>query len=163
MLRSPFMTILSAVIFLAAATAFSGAYSTYRDNRRQMETLQVRSKLRARHQQQFKQQQRVVDSLDSFVAEANRLGLDPDNWETYDVHIQEVISFSEMKRIVSQCVNTSAYYFKPVSLEAKRKVRNPKKILEHADGPSLDEQLPDSDQGDIYLSLRGTFVVKQNR
>ncbi len=160
MVRSPVTTLLSAIIFLVAAFTFWGAYGTYRGETRKMESLQVRGNLMARHQQRFEQQQQVIDNLDGFVAETARLGLDPGNWETYDVQIQEVVSFSEMKRIVNQCVNTTAYYFKPESLEAKKKVRNPKKILTRPADTLAEEELPDTDEGDILLNLRGTFVVK---
>jgi|GEM_PF-1314887 len=161
MLRSPVTTLLSAIIFLVAAFTFWGSYRTYRGDFQKMETLQVRSNIMAQHQQKFEQQQQVIDNLAGFVTEAARLGLDPQNWETYDVHIQEMVSFSEMKRIINQCVNTSSYYFKPVSLEAKKKIRNQKKILDHQADTALEEKLPETDEGDILLNLQGTFVVKQ--
>ena len=161
MVRSPITTLLSAIIFVVAAVAFWGSFGTYRSQTRKMETLQVRGGIMARHQQKFEQQQQVINQLNGFVGEANRSGLDPQNWETYDVHIQEVVSFSEMKRIVNQCVNTSAYYFKPVSLEAKQRIQNPKKILVRPADTPLEETYPDSDEGDILLNLRGTFVVRQ--
>ena len=161
MVRSPITTLLSAIVFLVAAVAFWGAFGAYGGRTGKLETLQVRSRIVARHQQKFAQQQRSIDQLNGFVSDANRLGLDPENWETYDVHIQEVVSFSEMKRIVNQCVNTSAYYFKPVSLEAKQRIRNPKKILVRPADTAIEEKAPDADEGDILLNLRGTFVVKQ--
>ena len=161
MVRSPITTVLSAIVFLVAAFTFWGAFRSYRVETEKMETLQVRGKIMARHQRKFDQQQRVIDNLNGFVTEATRLGLDPNNWETYDVHIQEVVSFSEMQRIVNQCDNTSAYYFKPVSLEAKQRIRNPKKILVRPTDTAHEEKVPDADEGDILLNLRGTFVVKQ--
>ncbi len=161
MIRSPVTTLLAAIIFLAAAYTLGGSYRAYRNQVWQVETLRTRHNLMVQRQQQFKRQKQIIDSLDGFVGEASRLGLDPNNWETYDVHIQEVVSFSDMKRIVNQCVNTSAYYFKPLSREAKRKVRNPKRILDHTPDAAGEEETFGSDDGDILLSLRGTFVVKQ--
>ena len=161
MIRSPVTTLLAAIVFLVAAYTLGGSYRAYRSQVWQVETLRTRHNLVAQRQQQLKRQKQIIDSLEGFVGEAARLGLDPDNWETYDVHIQEVVSFSEMKRIVNQCVNTSAYYFKPLSLEAKRKVRNPKRLLDHGPDAAGEEETFGSDDGDILLSLRGTFVVKQ--
>ena len=161
MFRSPVTTLLAAIILLVAAYTIGGSYRTYRNQVWQVETLRTRHNLMTQRQQQFRKQKQIIDSLGGFVDEAARLGLDPDNWETYDVHIQEVVSFSDMKRIINQCVNTSAYYFKPLTLEAKRKIRNPKRILDRPPDAAGEEDNFGPDDGDILLSLRGTFVVKQ--
>lgn len=84
--------------------------------------------------------------------------MEKDKWDYYPVQINEPVSFSEAKKILSQTLNTDSYYFKPGALNI-RKGTNP----EPGEKEPLKETAnsPDAEENDISLNLKGHFVVRQ--
>jgi len=161
MSRSPIITLILSVFFLFAAVGTFNAYDHFYRNQQKIDALQVRVRIMERHKKELERQQSVLNRLKRFADGAVSLGLDPNNWATYDVAIQEPVKYNELQRIINQCVNTSAYYFKPTSLHARRNFKTDKKLLQQEDAPITDEKEFDDSQGDIFLKLQGTFLVKQ--
>ncbi|MGD8264079.1 MAG: hypothetical protein PVG08_07215 [Desulfobacterales bacterium] len=160
MSRSPIITLILSVFFLFAAVGAFNSYDHFFSNQKKIDALQVRVRITKRYKKELERQQSVLNRLKRFVDGAASLGLNPNNWATYDVAIQEPVRYEELERIINQCVNTPAYYFKPMSLHARRNLKTGKKLLK-PDAPTTDENEFDGSQGDIFLNLQGTFLVKQ--
>lgn len=107
---------------------------------------------------------RILSRASRFVEKAERLGLDEESWAVYAVDIQEPVSFFEMEQMIKQCTNSSTYYFKPISLHAKTtlgSVVKEEKKVEQKSSPSTSAVAQRPEEGDVMLTLRGAFVVRQ--
>ena len=97
--------------------------------------------------------------MNSFVNRASSLELERDKWAYYDVNIEEAVSFPEAEEILRQTTNSLSYYFKPVMLHVKTKSEsNAKAGPDKRTATSADS--PETKKGDVFLTLKGTFVVK---
>lgn len=97
--------------------------------------------------------------MNRFVNRASSLKLERDKWAYYDVNIDEAVSFPEAEEILGQTANSSSYYFKPVMLHVKTKMEsNDKAGRDKQTATSADS--PETKKGDVFLTLKGTFVVK---
>lgn len=160
MSRSPIITLILSIFFLLTAVGAFNSYDHFFRNQKKIDALEVRVGIMERHQKEIERQQSVLNRLKRFVDDAASLGLDPNNWATYDVAIQEPVRYDELEQIINQCVNTPAYYFKPTSLHARRNLKTDKKLVQ-PDASTTDENEFDGSHGDIFLNLQGTFLVKQ--
>ena len=112
-------------------------------------------------QNEILKRNRIFTKIKTFVMLSENLGLSKDKWSEYAVAIDEPVTFAEFSQIINQCVNTPAYYFKPVSLHAKPvlgtdKPPAPKKQSPPAGGVSTKKT------GDINLILQGKFIARKN-
>ena len=160
MLRSPLFTVVLSILFTIAAAFTISAYRELDGNREKLETLKVRLRVMAHQRKDVEKTQVQIARLKGFMQKAADMGLEQHKWASYDVNIQEPVTFAQMARILNQCVNTPDYYFKPVSLQVKTKV-NPDQT--HLKGTSLPagDDIFDSGKGDVLLTLKGAFVVRQ--
>ena len=112
------------------------------------------------HEKERTQKKRNLERANRFVNRARSLGVEGDNWAYYDVNIEEPVSFEEAAKILRQTANSSSYYFKPVRLHVKTRVAsNTKDTRNKAAATSADS--PQTKQGDIVLTLRGSFAVRR--
>jgi hypothetical protein len=65
-----------------------------------------------------------------------------------------------MARILNQCVNTPDHYFRPVSLQVKTRLKPDQTSLK-GNSASAGDDVFDPDKGDVLLTLKGAFVVRQ--
>ena len=98
--------------------------------------------------------------VNRFINLARSLGLEKDKWAYYDVNIQEPVSFQEAEKILRQTTNSSSYYFKPATLHVTTKIEPDKKATQKKQSATSADS-PETKEGDILLTLRGGFLVKQ--
>jgi hypothetical protein len=127
---------------------------------------------------ELERQKKVVARVNGFVDRASAAGLTPDNWAYYTVRKQEPAGFDEVERILNQSANSDTYYFKPIRLHLMLRDRKTEEPLQPAageqnqgadegspvlteDAVSLPFSFPEEVQGDLLLSLKGSFVVRR--
>ncbi len=108
----------------------------------------------------MERKERILERINNFVDKARSLGLERERWAFYDVNIQEPITFPEVEKILAQTANSSSYYFKPLTLHVKTKIKSDNGAKQKKP-PSTSADSPETKEGDILLTLRGAFVVKQ--
>lgn len=125
--------------------------------------MERRVRLLKQQKREAQRKWRILTRVNTFVDKASSLGLVGKKWDTYDVNIQEPVTFFEMEQILNQCLNSPSYYFKPIALHAN--------ISPESDGHESDEKIekktsssadsPERKEGDLMLTLRGAFIVRQ--
>jgi len=117
-------------------------------------------RLLKQHKREQARKGRILAKVRRFVDQARALGVEGDRWSYYGVNIDEPVLFPESGKILSQTVNTGSYYFKPVALHIK-KILDPETGTGMPKPSSVSADSRETKEGDISLSLRGTFVVRQ--
>ena len=107
----------------------------------------------------IEQKRRILNRVKKFADKADALGLEKGRWATYEVNIAQGIAFFEMEQILNQCVNTSSYYYKPVSLHIKTNGESDNNEIEKKPDSKSVESSEDM-VGDVILTLNGAFVVR---
>ena len=159
MLRSPIVTMVLSILFMVAAAYTIAAYSELDSKRDTLETLKVRLRVMNHQKRDVEKTQIQFERLKGFMRKASTLGLEQENWASYDVNIQEPVTYAQMARILNQCVNTPDYYFKPLSLQVKTNVKSDQTNLKGTSLPAGDDVF-DPGKGDVLLTLKGAFVVR---
>jgi hypothetical protein len=136
-----------AILFFIAAHLFLTAYTRYVIAREKVLLLTGEDKLLKEQKRELERKNQILSQVGNFIDKADKLGLEKDRWAAYEVNIQEPVSFSEMEQILTQCTNSSSYYFKPIMLHVKKSSSTP-------------AVSPDKKMGDVLLTLRGAFVVR---
>jgi len=107
----------------------------------------------------IERKRRILHRVKKFIDKADALGLEESRWATYEVNIAQGITFFEMEQILNQCVNTSSYYYRPVSLHIKTNGESDNnEIEEKPDSKSVESS--EDQVGDVLLTLNGAFVVR---
>jgi len=154
------LSALLALLFLTSAYFFLTSYNTYILNQEKFKVLTGQVHLLRQQQREMERKERIMVKVNNFINRARSLGLEKNKWACYDVNIEEPITFPEVAKILNQTVNSSSYYFKPVTLHVKTKMESDKKATQNKP-PSTSADSPETKKGDILLTLRGSFVVKQ--
>jgi len=81
------------------------------------------------------------------------MGLEEKKWAVYNVDIQDTVTFAEMKTILKQCSNGDSHYFKPISFHIKS-------LKATGDTDKTSGRIFENKSGDIQMTLKGAFVVK---
>ena len=125
--------------------------------------METRVRLLKQQKREAQRKWRILTRVNAFVDKAASLGLEGKKWANYDVNIQEPVTFFEMEQILNQCLNSSSYYFKAIALHAN--------ISHESDGHESDRKIVkkastsadsrESKKGDMMLTLRGAFIVRQ--
>jgi len=148
------------IFFFIAAHFFLTAYNKYILSQEKIKVLNRQVQLLIKQQRELERKERIMVRVNRFINRARSLGLEKDRWAYYDVNIQEPVSFQEAEKILTQTANSSSYYFKPVTLHVKTKIESDKKSKQNKP-PSTSADSPETKEGDILLTLRGGFLVKQ--
>ncbi|RLB20328.1 MAG: hypothetical protein DRG73_10380 [Deltaproteobacteria bacterium] len=149
-----------AIFFVTTAYFFLGSYNTYILNKEKLKVLTRQVRLLKERQREIERKRRIMVKVNNFINRSRSLGLEKDKWASYDVNIQEPVSFQEAEKILRQTTNSPSYYFKPVTLHVKTKIESDKKSKQNKP-PSTSADSLETKEGDILLTLRGAFVVKQ--
>jgi hypothetical protein len=107
--------------------------------------------LKQRHRQLIRRKP-DVEKLRRFVEHAEAVGLVKDRWAYYPITIDEAVTFSTAEEVLNQTAPSGAYYFKPSLLHMKKNVEKNDADRGDTDGTGKD----------ILLTLKGSFVVRQN-
>jgi len=148
------------ILFIVSAYFFLNTYHRYVLNQERLRVANREARLVKQYQQEMKRKERILAQVNTFVTRAKASGIEKNRWAYYNVNIQEAVSFPEISGILTQTVNTSSYYFKPVAFYAKRAPQP--QIAGPAKKPSSTSAAsPETKKEDILLTLRGAFVVRQ--
>lgn len=151
--RSCIMTGLLVVLCLMAGRYFLTGYKAYVAHKEKKAVLVRQVKWLSQLQSERKQNLHSIIRINNFINNAKLLGLEQNKWAVYNVDIQDTVTFAEMKTILKQCSNGDSHYFKPVSFHIKSlKATNDK---DKASG-----RIFENEAGDILMTLKGAFVVK---
>lgn len=151
--RSCIMTGLLVGLFLMAGRYFITSYKAYVAHKEKKAVLVRQVRWLNQLQSERKQKLHSILKINNFVNNAKLLGLEQNKWAVYNVDIQDTVTFGEMKTILKQCSNADSHYFKPVSFHIKSL-----KATGNTDKTS--ERIFENKPGDILMTLKGAFVVK---
>ncbi len=136
------------------------AYFQTRQLKSQAALMTVRTRVMKQQVGELEQKMRVNQRVNSFMARARELQLTPEQWDQYDVNIQDAVTFKELAEMVEQCVHNKDLYYKPLSFHmAVGRGRDMDEKAEIA-STAVAAQGTDQKQGDLALSLKGAFFVR---
>ncbi len=108
--------------------------------------------------------ERLMIRLENVVKRARELGLSPEQWAQYDVEVQETVCFPRLAEILKQAGPGRNYYFEPIYLYLSKsqpsKEGNPP-AAPPAPQRSQGGQGGPFKGGDIYLKVKGSFLVRK--
>jgi hypothetical protein len=151
--RSSLMTGLLVVLLLSVGHMFLSAYQRYVVNQDKKAVLIRKAELLNHRRIDTEKKWHDILAVNRFIKSAQLLGLVRKEWEIYHVDIQDSVTFTEMKNLLSQCTNGDAYYFKPISFQIKST-----KAMGNKEKPSGITSR--NQKGDILMTLKGAFMVK---
>ncbi len=115
----------------------------------------------ARQQQsETKHKKQIFLQVKTFLEQAKSLKLEKENWSVYDINITGPVTFLELSQILNQCTNTTSFYFKPITFHVKS-AEKPEKDINKKIPPSKQTDSSETKTGDILLTLRGAFIVRE--
>jgi len=124
-----------------------------------MDVLGRRIRLVKQQKRELMRMKRIIKKEHDIVDRAQVLGIVRDNWDYYNVDIEEPVSYQEAGEILSQTVNTGSYYFKPEILKIKKDIT--RKADNKEESPSHSADSRGIKEGDIFLTLKGTFAARR--
>ncbi len=97
-------------------------------------------------------QSALLDRADRFARRARALGLQRENWTSYDVNVQSPLSYEAAQEMIYQCSDSDLAYFWPISLEIK--------APEKEQGGRPHVATSGAGATDVILSVKGRFVAR---
>jgi hypothetical protein len=143
---------------VGAAFFFVKTYDQY--SARQEKALALAIKFKALESQKIEmaRRSRTLLAVKRFMDRAHDLGLEKDRWIYYDVNIQEPVSFPEMEQILNQCNNSTAAYYKPISLQIKKMTSDRVQATDRATSRSASSS--SAAKTDLLITLSGKFLAR---
>ena len=159
-LQSSLFSIILAVLILAAGYFSLEECGRHLSLTEKMENQNIRLKLAQDQLKQSNRTQKIVERVQRFLTQARSLGLTEKKWATYNVSVEEPVTFDEFQEILEQCRHTALFYFNPVSLQVSRTAdtENNETKSPRASGP-----VPSAEKknGDLYINLKGAFIIRE--
>jgi len=149
-----------AVAFFAAVHFFLDNYYRHALNSDKLEVITRQARLLKKHHRLMEKNRRVMAGVEEFLDQAGRLGLTRENWQSYDVNVQQPLAFDEIDKILAQAKNSNSHYFKPVMLQLNRLSESDKTKKRPAKPPNSADS-PETLQEDLVITLQGAFLVRQ--
>lgn len=153
--RSSMMTGLLVVLCLLVGSFFLSGYQRYAVNLDKKAALIQKTELLNHRRTNREQKWQNISRVNHFVKQAQLLGLVRKKWSVYHVDVEDSVTFTQMKKLLVQCTNDDAHYFKPISFHIKSI-----KAIENKKKQSV--MTSQNHKGDILMTLKGAFVVKNN-
>ena len=151
--RSCIMTGLLMVLLLMVGRYFLNSYQGYVAHKEKkavlVENIRWLSQLKSEREHQL----HSILRINNFVNNAKLLGLEQNKWDVYNVDIEDAVTFAQMKTILKQCSNSNSHYFKPVSFHIKS-------LKAAGNYENISGKTFENEAGDILMTLKGAFVVK---
>ena len=153
------------LVVVFGSIAFCKSYSKWSQLKKSMiEARRDLARMRS-IKEEIARAKRLVNRVNKFVAKAKALGLVPEAWEVYDVDIQEKVSFPQLGQILQQTTTGLNYYFEPFNLYLAKSEPRQEGEAGKSGADSAEQQLPqhggEASEGDIYLRLKGNFIVRR--
>ena len=146
------ITLILAIAFVIVGHFFLRAYDHYAASLERVTMLKKKANLLQLQKKEVERKTRILLKVGRFIDKAGAMGLEPKKWVFYDVNIQDTVSFPEMKKILEQCTNSRAAYYKPISLHIKAVA---------SDGVRKTGRSPQDLKGDLLITLNGKFVARR--
>ena len=151
--RSCIMTGLLVVLLLMIGRYFLTGYKAYVAHKEKKAVLVRQVRWLSQLQNQREKNLHSILRINNFVNNAKLLGLEQNKWAVYNVDIQDTVTFAELKTILKQCSNADFHYFRPVSLHIKS-------LKATGNKDKTSERIFENETGDILMTLKGAFVIK---
>lgn len=157
--RSYIATGILAILFLTSAYVFFTVFNNYSSDHQKLQALKGELRLIMIQQKELKRKKSILTHVANFVKRATSYGLEKDRWTYYDVEIEEPMTFHKAEQILSQTLNTSSYFYKPMALHMNTDVTSYKKPEQvQPSGQSADSKPIDGQ--DVVVKLKGAFLVQ---
>jgi hypothetical protein len=156
------MTGILAMLLFIAVRSFLIGYDRYVVYQNKKTVLTCRANQLNRQQNKRKQKMHTVLRINRFVNNIKSLGLEKEKWAVYHVEIQDAVTFTEIKKILMQCSNAAFRYFKPVSFHMKY-LKATENKGEMGNTRKISEMALKNKTGDILMTLKGAFVVRESK
>ena len=150
------ITTVTTLILSAAFYFFLESYHGFQKNENGLAGITRQVRLIKKQHKKQKQKIQLLAEVERFVQRAKKLGLNEDNWASYPVNIQDKLFLADLEKIIFQAKNSDSYYFRPASLF----LNIPSGSGDNGTNKTGRAQNPD-EEGDIYVTLNGAFVVRQ--
>ena len=158
--RSHIATGILAIFFLVSTYVFFTVFNDYSSDHKKLQALKSELRLIMIQQKELKRKKRIVTRVANFVKRAKSYGLEKDRWTYYDVEIEGPMTFHKAEQILSQTLNTSSYFYKPMALHMNTDITSYKKPgQDQPTRPSADSKSVDGQ--DAIVKLKGAFLVQQ--
>ncbi len=156
-LKSGLFSAILAILVMVSGYFFLKEYGFCLAQEERLETLNVRLGISKQQLQETTRKQRIFSRVQAFLNHANALGLQEKKWATYNVNIEEPVTFDAFEQILEQCNQTPLFYFNPISLQITTAIDS-----EQNKSPNKPSQsgLPEEKDGDILINLKGSFIVR---
>jgi hypothetical protein len=149
LLKSHITTILLVTVFLTAGYFFLGAYNRCIVYDKTKTHFERQINLLNEQNTRLQQGKKLIGRVDRFLTRSKKFGINREDWDFYDVNINEDVAIEELKSLLNQCINSSSHYFKPDILHVKTRT-----------GESGNTDKEDT-KSQILLTLKGTFMTKR--
>ncbi len=149
--------LLSAALLAWAALSLADAWWQWQRQADYLERVSQRQRLLAANRRQLARYQDYLERAGRFVALADRVGMNPDHWSTYQVSRNEPVRFAQLQRLLGQVEDGPGYYFLGQRLE----VRMASPVAAGTIPPEGAEAGPGTASGDVLLEIQGEFRVRQ--
>ena len=150
-----------------AAFVLSGHYAARshfeaRQIKAQVDALTVRTRIMRHQAGEREQKLRVLQRVKQFVENAEEQHLSPNDWSTYEVNVQDAVTFRELAQIVEQCVHNKNLYYRPIAFHVAMGQDNNSQPVqsEQIEPVVLDADSSDGKPSDVAVDLKGTFLVR---
>ena len=155
-----FISAFLVIFFFISVHFFLTSHNRFALSEKKMRILERQVKILKQQQRDIRRKKRIMLNVKNFVDNAKSFGLEEKRWAYYNVYLEQPISFQELQRVASQAVSTSHYYFKPETLSLKTTTDSDSKI-QQSKSPSTSADSLESKKGDLLITLKGAFMVKQ--
>ncbi len=157
------ITLILSILFLAGAFLFARNFASYMVMDKKIKV--AKNKVLAFKQLRREQNRakRILSRIAQFTEKASSMGLKKEDWRRYDVDISEKVTFTQLKEILEQTVSKSNYYFSASFISISRvPPRVQTSGAKPTEAPQGGPGTPGgTEEGDVYLSLKGFFLVRQ--
>jgi hypothetical protein len=159
-LKSGLLSMILAILVMVSGYFFLKEYGSCLTQEERLEALNVRLGISKNQLQETTRKQRIFSRVQTFLNQAKALGLHEKKWATYNVNIEEPVTFEDFEQILGQCKQTPLFYFNPISLQITTAIdeelnKNPNS------NRSNRSALPEEKDGDILINLKGSFIVRE--
>ncbi len=155
--------ILAAALLGASLYAYD-TYGRFKSLTADLRWMQARRKVVKRQAAEMNRKLNTVRRVQRFMDRASAMGMQPDNWDSFDVNIQGWVSFMELEKLIRQCTVSKDVFFTPIAFA----VQTPEVASEKEQNdqvPAKAEVAPDAssdDPGrDVRLILSGAFKIRR--
>jgi dTDP-4-dehydrorhamnose reductase len=158
-LKSSLLSIILAILIMAAGYFSLKELGRYVAVMKKLENQEIRLQLVRSQLQQSNRIRKVIDRIQRFLNRAKTLGLTEKKWATYNVSVEEPVTYDEFQQILDQCNHTALFYFNPIRLHISRSSGTESDAPPRPRTPGAGSA--EQKNGDLLINLKGAFVIRE--